>query len=58
MRGNERNGRERGVLSESLEREDQEWERFVRGLVEGDQRAYHDFWDQYGRRLSAVAKSR
>jgi len=36
---------------------DAEWDSFVRGLVAGDQQAYDQFWEQYGKRISAVARN-
>lgn len=36
---------------------DAQWAEFVSGLVAGDEQAYGQFWERYGRRLSAVAKN-
>lgn len=36
---------------------DAEWTEFVGGLVSGDELAYNRFWEQYGGRLSAVARN-
>ncbi|MFH1922980.1 MAG: sigma-70 family RNA polymerase sigma factor [Planctomycetota bacterium] len=35
--------------------DDQEWRKWVEGLVEGDEQVAGEFWDQYGARLQGLA---
>jgi RNA polymerase sigma factor (sigma-70 family) len=37
---------------------DEQWDTMLRGLVDGDERAYAEFWNAYGNRLNAVARRR
>lgn len=36
---------------------DAQWTTFVQGLIAGDDQAYLQFWNEYGQRLNAVARS-
>ena len=45
------------VPSASITLPDAQWTIFVQGLVAGDEGAYQQFWDEYGQRLSAVARN-